>query len=171
MAADDPSRKGRCDSARRDFTPDDLSANHPCSIARTIGRTTDPDHTAPYGADPIVDRSLVVNCQATIILSLRTKMLARSQPRPAYSAPRRHATRDTRHADTPKHRYAENVPVPATVDPRSGMKVCCAKTCFSATRKVLNKNFSSRNSRKTGLAQAQKIAWHNGCLRGFTSSD
>ena len=80
-------------------------------------------------------------------------------------------TRDTRHADTPKHRYAENVPVPATVDPRSGMKVCCAKTCFSATRKVLNKNFSSRNSRKTGLAQAQKIAWHNGCLRGFTSSD
>jgi len=113
-----------------------------------------------------MDRSLAVNCQATIILSLRVKDVGTQSTAPPI---RHHA--DTRHADTPKHRYAENVPVPATVDPRSGMKVCCAKTCFSATRKVLNKNFSSRNSRKTGLAQAQKIAWHNGCLRGFTSSD
>ena len=36
------------------------------------------------------------------------------------------------------------------------------------TRKVLNKNFSSRNSQKTGLAQAKKIAWHNGCLIRFS---
>jgi len=41
--------------------------------SRIIGRTTDPDHTAPYGADPIMDRSLAVNCQATIIQSLRDK--------------------------------------------------------------------------------------------------
>ena len=48
------------------------------------------------------------------------------------------------------------------------MKVRGGKICFSAAMKILDKNFSSRNSQKTGLAQAQKIAWHNGCLIRFS---
>jgi hypothetical protein len=128
----------------------------PSLFNRSDYRANDrPRSYRPYGADPIMDRSLAVNCQATISQSLRDKDVGTHSPiRP--------------HAQS---RYAETVPVPANNDPSSGMKVRCAKTCFSAIRKVSNKNFSSRNSRKTGLAWAQKIAWHNGCLRGFTSSD
>src|ERR1700747_3271244 len=74
--------KGRYDSARRDLPPDDSSANHPCSIARITGRTTGPVHTAPYGADPIMDGSLAVNCQATIIESLRDKDVGTQSPAP-----------------------------------------------------------------------------------------
>jgi hypothetical protein len=105
---------------------------------------------------------LAVNCQATISQSLRDKDIGTQSTRPP-------PIRLLAHSSTRRH--AETVPVTVNVDPSSGMKVRCTKTCFSATGKVLNKNFSSRNSRKTGLARAQKIAWHNGCLRGFTSSD
>lgn len=40
---------------------------------------------------------------------------------------------------------------------------------YSRSQKFLKKNFSSRSAEKTGLARAQKIAWHHGCLIRFSS--
>jgi hypothetical protein len=63
------------------------------------------------------------------------------------------------------------VPLPAKVHPSSGMKVGGERVCLLSSHKVLNKDFSSRNAPKTGLAEEQKIAWHSGCLIGSRGSD
>jgi hypothetical protein len=59
-------------------------------------------------------------------------------------------------------------PKSESVHPSSGMKSGGKRARFLGARKFLNKNFSSRNSQKTGLSQAQKMAWHNGCLIRFS---
>jgi hypothetical protein len=50
------------------------------SIVRIVGRTTDPDHTAPYGADRFTDGFLAVNCQATIVCPSGTDPVAHKTP-------------------------------------------------------------------------------------------
>ena len=48
---------------------------NPSSVDSLItGRMTEPDHTAPYGADSFMNIFHAVNCQATIIQSLRDKV-------------------------------------------------------------------------------------------------
>jgi hypothetical protein len=73
-------------------------------------------------------RSLAVNCQATIIQSLRDKG-AGTQTTGAVA----------HFADTPTRpnaTHAETVPVPANVDPSSGMKIRKDRTGFLAGRKL-----------------------------------
>ena len=131
------------------------------------GTTNRPSHTVRLGRIGLFTPSLAVNCQATIIQSLRDKDVGTQS-----TAPSQRADTPTRpHADTPTRPHAATVPVPANVGPSSGMKISSERTGFLAGQKLNNKNFSSRNARKNGVGTAQKIAWHKGCLRGFASSD
>jgi hypothetical protein len=58
----DPSCRVRCDWLRRDPSP---------PIIRDCPLQT--DHTVPYGTGPVLRLFLAMNCQATIIQSLRDK--------------------------------------------------------------------------------------------------
>ena len=59
----DPSRRVRRDSLRRDRSPRIMICDY---LLQT-------DHTVPYGTGPGLRAFLAMNCQATIILSLRDK--------------------------------------------------------------------------------------------------
>jgi len=91
-----------------------------------------------------MDGSLAVNCQATIIQSLRDKDVGTQSTAPS---PIR------RHADTPTR---SNRPSSANVGPSSGMKISSERTGFLAGQKLPNKSFSSRNARKNGVGTGTK---------------
>jgi hypothetical protein len=68
----DPSRRVRCDSPRRDWSPTTINA--------TVYRK--PIIPLPYGTGPALRAFLAMNCQATIIQSLRDKDPLTPSPKP-----------------------------------------------------------------------------------------